>query len=104
MTKKEEKPLVSADDVMEKIEKSSLERLKLQAANGVVNPIVLAKFLGIAPQQVYNRIKANKIGVVNRNTTQKIVIPIDEAVAFAAEYLDKQARKQAKIDAELRGE
>lgn len=99
----EEQPLVSVEDVQEMISTSKLDRLSEQASNGVINPIVLAKFLNIAPQQVYNRIKAGKIQIANRNSTQKIVIPLGEALEFAANYLDKKARKQAQIEAELAG-
>jgi hypothetical protein len=98
-----ETTLVSVKDVEKMVAESDLDRLKAQASEGVMNPIMLARFLGIAPQQVYNRIKAGKIQTVTRNDTQKITIPLAEAIAFAADYLDKQAKKQAKIEAELAG-
>jgi predicted DNA-binding transcriptional regulator AlpA len=100
---KEKEVLVTEDKVEELLKKSKNERLLIQIDEGVINPIELAKFLGIAPQQIYNRIKQGKIATVDRNTTQKIVIPLWAATKFAAEYLDKQAQKQKRIDDELKG-
>jgi hypothetical protein len=96
-----EQVFVTPEDVTSQMKSSNLPRLGEQLGEGVVNPIVLAKFLGIKPQQVYNRIKAGKIETVQHNSTQKIVIPIEEATRFAASYLDRKARKAAQVEAEL---
>jgi hypothetical protein len=96
--------LVTVEDVAKLMSESTDPRLQEQLAQSIVNPIVLAKMLGVKPQQIYNRIRAGKIATVTQNSTQKIVIPIAEAQRFAANYMDRKARSQAKLEAELAGE
>jgi hypothetical protein len=104
VTVETEAELVSLEDVEALMAESKLERLHEQRANGVVNPIVLAQFLGVKPQMIYNYITNGHIKAAKVNSTGKKVIDLDEATAFARKYLDGKARKQAKIEAELRGE
>lgn len=96
-------PLVTEERVRELMAESKNERLKAQVANGIVNPIVLADFLDIRPQMVYNYIRTEKIKARREEITQHIVIDLDEAVRYAQKYLNRQAEKAAKIQAELAG-
>jgi hypothetical protein len=82
---------------------SKIERFPAQHAEGIVNPIVLAKLLKIRPQMVYNYIKQGKLPE-QANSSQRMVIPWVTAVEFARGYLDRKAIKAAKVAAELRGE
>jgi hypothetical protein len=76
-------------------------RFAAQAAEEVVNPIVLAELLGCRPQMIYNYIGKGKIKAVAHNNTQKKVIPLDEAQRFANEYLTRKAMKAIKVKDEL---
>lgn len=83
-------------------------RFAEQAANGVVNPIVLADLLDVRPQMIYNYIAKGKFsqeeGAVGSNNTQKKFILLDEANTWAASYLAKRQAKEDKIEAELTAE
>ena len=83
---------------------NKVERFERQAAEDVVNPIVLANLVGCRAQMVYNYIRKGKIAGVKDNNTQKIVIPLDEAQRWATEYLTKKGEKQLRIAKELAGE
>jgi uncharacterized membrane protein len=76
-------------------------RFEAQAAEEVVNPIVLAELLGCRPQMIYNYIRKGKIQAVQHNNTQKLVITLDEAQRFANEYLTRKAMKAIKVKEEL---
>lgn len=82
------------------------ERYESQKANGVINPIVLATLLGVKPQMIYNYIRKGKFSevTVENNSTQKRVLHYGEANTWAATYLERKATRQAKIEAELKGE
>lgn len=87
-------------------------RFAEQSAQGVVNPIVLANLLGVRPQMIYNYIRKGKFSqeenAFGENNTQKIVIQLDEANAFALAYTDRKVAREAahaeKVAAELAGE
>jgi len=96
--------LITADETEAYLVSSGLERLFAQRSEGIVNPIVLAKCLGIRPQMVYNYIKAGRISATKHNNTQKLVIDWNEAVEFAQRHLNRKLRKQAERDAVLNEE
>jgi len=87
-------------------------RFAEQSAQGVVNPIVLANLLGVRPQMIYNYIRKGKFSqeeaAFGENNTQKIVIQLNEANAFALAYTDRKVARETaaaeKIAAELAGE
>jgi len=88
-------------------------RMKVQHAEGIINPIVLADALGIRPQMVYNYIKKGKIQTldlnaerpgVTENSTQHIVVEWSVAVRWVQMFMGKRAARQEKIEAQLRGE
>jgi hypothetical protein len=93
--------LVTVDDADTKLHDSlrgsDLERLVQQKEQGVVNPIILARALGVRPQMIYNYIREGKIASVADNNTQKKVIPYSVALAFAQGYLDRKAQQSLKI-------
>jgi hypothetical protein len=91
------------------------DRFEEQSAQGIVNPIVLAELMGVRPQMLYQYISKGKLPVlegheqpVGTNSTQKKVIDLAVANAFAEGYLsrkvEREAKRQAKIEAELAGE
>lgn len=100
----------SLQDLALRVPESIRLRYEAQATSvpPVVNPIVLAKLLGIPPQMVYNYIRNGRIKAgleaTATNNTQKVVIALEEAETWAYNYLRKKASKQAKIERELRGE
>ena len=94
---------ITVEEVIEQFSKARSERLREQVEEGFVNPIELAKFLGVAPQSVYNAIKSGKISTSAKSVTQKITIPLEVAAMYAAQYIDKRIQKQKRIDAELKG-
>jgi hypothetical protein len=76
-------------------------RIALQFSQGVINPMELAKFLGIRPQQVYQAIRDGKLSAVKQNNTQKLVIENSEAIRYAATYLDRKAQRLLQQAQEL---
>ena len=95
---------VSVEETEERLLAAGSERLHTQYELDVVNPIELAKALGIRPQQVYNYIRNGRLESVRLNSTQKIVIPWVYAVEFAQQRYSKSLRKSLRIEAELKGE
>jgi hypothetical protein len=99
------------DTLAEGADKRTQERYAEQAANGVVNPIVLANLLGVRPQMIYNYIRKGKFSeseqAFGENNTQKKVIFLDEANTFAQGYIDRKVAREAKeaekVEAELAG-
>jgi len=79
--------------VRELRERHSGERIQVQFEQGVINPIELAKFMGVRPQMIYQDIRAGKLAAVKLNNTQKIVIERDVAMTYAAAYLDRKAAR-----------
>lgn len=102
--------LVSTDDAAKALEAGvkghDLERLVAQREAGVVNPIVLARALGVRPQMIYNYIREGRNGLVGvrENDTQKIVIDWDVAIGFAQRYLNRKAQAELKKQLELAGQ
>jgi len=45
------------------------ERLDKQLADNVVNPILLARYVGVQPQMVYQYIRDGKLPLTNQNNT-----------------------------------
>jgi hypothetical protein len=88
------------------------KRFAEQAAEGVVNPIVLAQLVGVRPQMVYNYISKGKFSqaedAFGTNNTGKKVINLDEANTWAQGYLDRKVTRETKeaekVAAELAGE
>jgi hypothetical protein len=82
------------------------KRLSVQIDEGVINPIMLARLLGIVPQQVYQAIAKGKLPAMTDNDTQKRRIKFDDAVRWAANYLDRkdlrerQKEQEAQVAAE----
>lgn len=68
-----------------------IKRLDEQLDEGVINPIILARILGIKPQMVYQAIRDGKITTLPKNDTQKYRIRVEEATRWAAVYLTKKA-------------
>lgn len=95
--------LVTIEDVTKTFTEKAetLPRLADQMAEQVVNPIVLAKVLGVKPQMIYNYIRNGRINAVEHNNTQKKVIPLADALAFARRYLDRKARQALKVEEQL---
>jgi len=87
------------------------DRFNEQAAEGVVNPIVLAQLLGVRPQMIYNYLRKGKFseveGAIGTNSTQKKVIRLDEANTFAQGYtarkVERETKAAEKVAAELEG-
>ena len=83
------------------------ERLDKQLADNVINPILLARYVGVQPQMVYQYIRDGKLPLTKANNTQKLFIPEASAFAWAAMYLNrKRLRLQqqalvADLDAEV---
>lgn len=95
---------ISPEEAKSFLLKSGTPRLKAQIENGVVNPIELARAIGIKPQMVYNYIRNGKLLVRSSLETQKMVIPLDSALDFVSRRMDKDVAKKVKIQKELRGE
>jgi hypothetical protein len=97
--------LVTLEDVTTKFNEAqaTVPRLEAQMAEQVVNPIVLAKVLGVKPQMIYNYIRSGRINAVLHNNTQKKVIKLEDALAFARSYLDRKARAALKVEEQLEG-
>jgi len=104
MTTKIENQTEEATSVLEELAaKSKNLRYAAQAEEGVIAPGVLAELLGIRPQMVYNYMSKGKIKNVTSTVTQKKVIALEDAEAFAAGYLARKVEREAKIDEELNG-
>jgi hypothetical protein len=69
------------------------QRLEAQMAEGVINPILLARILGIQPQYVYAAIASGKLPTIGENDTQKKRIAVREAARWAAMYLTRKAQR-----------
>lgn len=95
--------LVSVEEVSTMFDEQGHPRYDLQKVNEIVSPVVLAQLLGIKPQMVYNYISKEMIKGVKDNSTQKIVIELEEALRWSAKYLNKKEWKKAKEYAELVG-
>jgi hypothetical protein len=112
------KTKTTLDELAEQAPENVQKRYAEQKANGVVNPIVLAALLSVGsedpvrPQMIYNYLRKGKFteveGAVGENSTQKKVINLDEANTFAKQYherkTEREAKKAAKVEAELAGE
>jgi predicted nucleic acid-binding protein len=86
-------------------------RFEAQSAEGVVNPIVLAALLEVRPQMIYQYLRKGKLVAVedtDENSTQKLVITIAGATAWARQYVEnkvtREAKRAEKLAAELAGE
>jgi hypothetical protein len=77
-------------------------RLRTQMDEGVINPIMLAKFIGVIPQMMYNYVASKRIPA-HYNNTGKLVIDLDDAVEFLFDRATRAAEKRAKEAAELAG-
>lgn len=93
---------------------NTYRRFVEQHEQGVINPIVLAKVMGIRPQMVYNYISKGKFSVVDesgelvashakQNSTQKKVLDFEEANTWATQYFERKVERETKA-AELAGE
>jgi hypothetical protein len=72
------------------------KRLATQVDEGIISPIMLARLLDIVPQQVYQAIAKGKLPALNDNDTQKRRIKFDDAVRWAANYLDRKDLREAQ--------
>lgn len=95
---------VSTEEAVEWLENEaeSNTRLADQMANNVVNPMVLAAVCDIKPQMVYNYIRSGRLPS-HTNNTEKLVIPLEAAVEFVRNRLEKEAQKKQKLQRELAG-
>jgi hypothetical protein len=102
-------PSSALEELAKTASKPTRERFAEQAKEGVVNPIVLAALLGVRPQMIYNYLRKGKFseveGAVGQNSTQKKVIRLDEANAFAQQYstrkIERETKAAEKVKAEL---
>jgi hypothetical protein len=69
------------------------ERVGIQFREGIINPMELAKLMGVRPQMVYQDIRSGKLTHVVDNNTQKKVVPAAIAIDYAAKYLDRKAQR-----------
>lgn len=96
---------------LSKTDPITVARYMDQKQQGLINPIVLAKLMGVRPQMIYNYIRKGRFtqeDAFGINSTQKITIRLNEAIGFASSYVGrKENREEAeanKIQRELRGE
>jgi hypothetical protein len=75
-------------------------RLREQMDRGVMNPIELGRWIGVNPPRIYGDIRAGRVNGVTDNNTQKIVIPVHEALAYAHKVLGKRAALALKKELE----
>ena len=87
---------------------STKARFAAQASEGVVNPIVLAKLVGVRPQMLYQYIAKGRLPIVEgveagvgTNSTQKKVIRLAVAEAWVNGYLGRKADRAIRAAAEL---
>jgi hypothetical protein len=75
-----------------------LNRIESQLRDEVIAPILLARYIGVRPQMVYQAIREGKLTAVDLNNTQKKYIRLNEALRYAARYLTRrQARELEKL-------
>lgn len=123
------------DQLAEEASSHLKKRYEEQKQQGIVNPIVFAQLLSIGagkevkPQMIYNYLRKGKFAngadtgtdtdntdtdggtpgtpSISTNSTQKKVISLEAANAFAQSYVSnkvaREAARQAKIEAELQG-
>lgn len=77
--------------------------VQMHQEHRVVSPIILAHIVGIKPQVIYSYMRNDRLASHISETGHK-VIAWDDAVEFIKNRLTKEAKKQEKIQAELRGE
>jgi Mn-dependent DtxR family transcriptional regulator len=76
-------------------------RLRIQVDDGVVSPIILARYLNVKPQMIYQAIRDGKLTAVDYNNTQKKFVRLTTALEWAAKYLTrKQLRDLEKAQEE----
>jgi hypothetical protein len=73
-----------------------IKRIQEQLEDGVINPILLARYIGVRPQMIYQAIRDGKLTTTSTNNTQKKFIRIGEAVRYASLYLNR--RQQRELD------
>jgi len=78
-----------------------LDRIEEQLRQEVISPIILARYINVKPQMVYQAIRDGKLTAVDFNNTQKKFIRLNEALRYAAKYL---TRKQLRDLEALREE
>jgi hypothetical protein len=79
-------------------QEGDIERMQEQLEHGVINPILLARYIGVRPQMIYQAIRDGKLTAVDFNNTQKKFIRLGEAIRYASRYLNrKQQRDLEKL-------
>ena len=68
------------------------ERGKAQVANGVINPIELAKALDVRPQMLYSYIRDGRLEAHETPDTQKLVIRLEDALEYVRKRLERAAK------------
>jgi hypothetical protein len=96
-----EEVLVTSEMVMQQLQEVE-GRTAMQLQQGVINPIMLARFIGCRPQQVYGDIRSGRLVGVKDNNTQKLYVEIHQAVEYAAKRLDRRARAQVRAELQAR--
>jgi hypothetical protein len=90
--------------VRELKEKFATERVGIQFEQGVINPIELAKLMGVRPQMIYQDIRSGKLTAVKHNNTQKLTIERSIAIEYASRYLDRKAARVLQSEQEERAQ
>jgi len=75
-------------------------RLQIQVDANVISPIILARYLNVKPQMVYQAIREGKLTAVSWNNTQKKFIRLPEAMRWAAKYLTRKQLRDLQTAAE----
>jgi hypothetical protein len=97
--------LVTNEDAESHLRNAGIERLvRMLDTTQTVAPIDLAKALNVKPQMVYNYTRNGRGGLVAKtNSTDKMEIPAENAIAFAQAQLNRRATVRAQVEAELAG-
>jgi hypothetical protein len=90
---------VSIEDAKAYLDTRLSERGVAQVAEGVINPIELAKALDVRPQMLYSYIRDGRIVARKTVDTQKLVFDLDTALEFVAKRLTREAQRAAKAAA-----
>jgi hypothetical protein len=78
------------------LKKQDEERLLTQLQQGVVNPIMLARYVNVQPQMIYAAIRDGKLLAAKENNTQKLFITTGDALRWAAKYLTGKQQRDAR--------
>ena len=83
---------VSTEEALEWLTPRLSERAQEQVAQGVINPIELAKALNVRPQMLYSYIRDGRLKARTTTDTQKLLIKFEDAL----EYVRKRLQRERK--------